>query len=918
MLSLRNIFLVRVFYVLACFSIIPVGAVLAATEQSFTLFESGQVRPLAMSNNGKHLFAVNTPDNILEIFDITDSGLVHNQRVPVGLEPVAVAVRNDNEVWVVNHLSDSISVIKWEDDSPYVARTLLVGDEPRDIVFAGKKNNRAFITTAHRGQNAPNDPQLTTPGIGRADIWVFDADEDNEVTPITIIQLFTDTPRALAVSADGKRVYAAGFKTGNQTTSVWESHVTNTMGLPGPIVDSNDEPQPAVGLIVKYNGSNWVDELDRSWNQFVKFTLPDNDVFVINAMASPPAQISGSAGAYSGVGTVLFNMVVNPVNGSVYVSNTEAINEKRFEGLGSTHNAGTVRGRFVKNRITVIKDGAVLPRHLNKHIDLSMCCDANDKQHSLAQPTDMTISKDGKTLYVAAFGSGKIGVFDTASLEDDSFQPDAKNQVILSAGGPSGVVLDDKHDRLYVLTRFDNGISIIDTERKSEISHITMYNPEPASVVAGRPFLYDASYTSIDGNSSCAGCHIFGDMDDLAWDLGDPDGSAANVPGPVVPLTGVWRFTPRMIGVNTPTTFRALKGPMTTQSLRGMANYGPMHWRGDRTGGNIEPSQQPDSGIYNEQIAFKQFNPAFVGLVGRAQQLTDAEIQAFTDFTLQIVYPPNPIRALDNSLTVQQQRGRDYFFNRRSDTFSTCEGCHTTDPDGNKEYGVAKPGFFGSSGEYTAGRIVKQILKIPHLRNLYQKIGMFGMPAVPELFPVIINGEVNPFMGDQIRGFGLIHDGSQDTIFSFHKRKFLLQRPAGTNGPGDPGNNGFNRDFSIGDGERRDLESFLLAFPSNLAPIVGQQVTINKRNYKNQAVLNRADLLKARADAGECELVAQKNNDHGYLYLGGDLYQTVISDQNISDADLRSLARSEKENAVTWTCVPNGSGQRIAIDNHLR
>ena len=24
---------------------------------------------------------------------------------------------------------------------------------------------------------------------------------------------------------------------------------------------------------------------------------------------------------------------------------------------------------------------------------------------------------------------------------------------------------------------------------------------------------------------------------------------------------------------------------MTTQSLRGMANHGPMHWRGDRTGG---------------------------------------------------------------------------------------------------------------------------------------------------------------------------------------------------------------------------------------------------------------------------------------------------------------------------------------------
>ena len=38
--------------------------------------------------------------------------------------------------------------------------------------------------------------------------------------------------------------------------------------------------------------------------------------------------------ALPGVGTVLFNMVVNPVSGKVYVTNTEARNEVRFEGPG--------------------------------------------------------------------------------------------------------------------------------------------------------------------------------------------------------------------------------------------------------------------------------------------------------------------------------------------------------------------------------------------------------------------------------------------------------------------------------------------------------------------------------------------------------------------------------------------------------
>ncbi len=54
------------------------------------------------------------PDNTLEVFDITLSGLALRARVPVGLEPVAVAARNDAEVWVVNHLSDSISVVTLE------------------------------------------------------------------------------------------------------------------------------------------------------------------------------------------------------------------------------------------------------------------------------------------------------------------------------------------------------------------------------------------------------------------------------------------------------------------------------------------------------------------------------------------------------------------------------------------------------------------------------------------------------------------------------------------------------------------------------------------------------------------------------------------------------------------------------------
>lgn len=913
-----------------CGAFIFAPHVVAATTSTLTLFETGQVRPLALSHDGKYLYALNTPDAKLEIFRVNSEGIEARGSVSVGLEPVAVAVRNENEIWVVNHLSDSVSVIDvHESEHPRVTRTLLVGDEPRDLLFAGKKHDRAFITTAHRGQNNPNDPQLTTPGIGRADVWVFDANHlgsSLEGTPLTVITLFTDTPRALAATPDGTRVYAAGFFTGNRTTTIAEGTVPDggeaKGGLPATRVDAAGESQPETGLIVQFDGQHWVDELGRNWDDKVRFNLPDKDVFAIDATANPPKPLDGSAGVYSGVGTVLFNMVVNPVNGNVYVSNTEARNLKRFEGagarLGRDH---TVQGHTHESRITVLSSSAVLPRHLNKHIDYSHCCapipnDENAK--SLAQPMEMAVTRDGKRLYVVAFGSSKVGVFTTAELEADTFTPDRANQIAVSGGGPSGLVLDEVRGLAYVLTRFDNSISTLDLRRKKETAHVAMYNPEPASITEGRRFLYDAALTSSHGDSSCSSCHVFGDFDGLAWDLGDPDNTTINNPGPFA-LGPTINFPQGFTATPNP-HFRALKGPMSTQSLRGMANHGPMHWRGDRTGGNDEPSAQPDSGAFNEDLAFKKFNVAFPGLVGRDQQLTPEQMQAFTNFILQVTYPPNPIRNLDNSLTTDQAAGRALYFGNISDTFFNCNGCHVLDPDGNRQYGVAKPGFFGGDGRYSFENET-QFLKVPHLRNMYQKVGMFGMGPDPFFIP----GD-NDFMGDQVRGFGFFHDGSADTLFRFHGARVFLFRPVGALSPLDPGNPGgfpfvppSNPLAGVlnpqGVKMRRLMEQFILAFDSNVAPIVGQQVTLTRTNAEVAAA--RIELLKSRADAGECDLVVHAQNgerERGYLYVHNGMFQSDKTNAApVSDADLRAKAADSK-NTLTYTCVAPESGAWMAFD----
>src|SRR5678815_4198031 len=99
---------------------------------------------------------------------------------------------------------------------------------------------------------------------------------------------------------------------------------------------------------------------------------------------------------------------------------------------------------------------------------------------------------------------------------------------------------------------------------------------------------------------------------------------------------------------------------------------GPMHWRGDRTGGN-----DPGGSALDEDAAFKKFNPAFVNLLGRPAQLTAPKMQAFTDFVLTLEYPPNPVRALDNAATAAQSAGATLFSSSLLDGNQlTCVFCH--------------------------------------------------------------------------------------------------------------------------------------------------------------------------------------------------------------------------------------------------
>ena len=842
-----------------------------AAPASVSVFESGPVRPIALSADGQRLYVANAPANCLEIYALQGDTLTLASTVAVGLEPVAIAERNARELWVVNHLSDSVSVVRL-DGTPRVLRTLNVGDEPRDIVFAGPGRDRAFITAAARGQNRPGiaPNALTTPSLGRADVWVFDAanlDDTLNGKPLAILTLFADTPRALAVSNDGNTVYASPFMSGNGTTALHRDAVFSHK--PGPFKSADGVTAPDTGLIVKFDGSAWRDESGEDWSNRLKFALPDYDLFSISASAAVPAVTS----QVSGIGTTLFNIAVHPVSGLLYVSNTEAFNHVRFEGPGTK--ASTVRGHIAESRISVVNAATrtVDPVHLNGHVDFKLAqgqaIAAAEKAKSLAQPTALAFNPVGDTLYVAAFGSAKVAVLPTASVKSGAFVPDSARHITVP-DGPAGLALNTSGSRLYVYSRIAHSISVVDTALKSVLKSVALFSPEAMRVKNGRRFLYDAVATSSNGTTACASCHIFGDMDHLSWDLGNPDDPTKANTNAYLPNSP--RTTPR---------FHPMKGPMTTQTLRAMAGNGPTHWRGDRIGSSRQVVRGALESL--EEASFKEFNPAYVALVGRQSELAAEDMQAFTDFAMSLAMPPNPVRALDNSLDASQQAGRDIYFNVNSITgLGSCNTCHTLDPAKKK---------FGTGGLMTfEGLRITENFKIPQLRNVYQKVGMFGFSGDALQTPT----------GPQVRGFGFSNDGAIDTLDNFFKDS-VFRFPA----PQDQ--------------TRAQVISFVLAMDSDLAPIVGQQVTW--RPGAGADVEARVALFKQQASlpSPACELVVRGSPGGGSA--GGPalsaLYQSdgswlTKAGARLTDAALRALASASQP--LTLSCVPPGSGKRIAFN----
>ncbi|MCA9310044.1 MAG: hypothetical protein KDA21_02500, partial [Phycisphaerales bacterium] len=683
-------------------------------------------------------------------------------------DPISVRARSNSEAWVVNHISDDISIVSLTTGN--VVRTLRTGDEPSDVVFAGT-DGRAFVSCAMDDQ-----------------VMVFDPAAPDALP--AVIDIDGESPRALAVSPDGSTVYAAIFFSGNASTVLNGGHglaglsrVVNNPATPYggvnpppngpngtfvPPQHPNNPPPPRVGLIVRKNADQWLDDNGTDWTPWVSganasmsnrptgWDLPDRDVAIIDAASRT---VTGYA---HGAMNIVMGLAVNPADGRITVIGTDGTNQVRYEP--------NLNGIFLRVLVGLF-DPAVDPpaltsRDLNPHLAyLQSNIPAGERDKSLGDPRAIVWNSAGDLAWIAGMGSNNLVRIDASGSRVPDPSSGAADVVTTDVGeGPTGLALNEGLGVLYCLNRFEGTISLVNVTTAAERGVVSFFDPTPAVIRLGRKHLFDTHKNSGLGHVACGSCHVNTRMDKLAWDLGNPaeemeigaildQNLGAGQPG----------FDPFTVPPGLQfQDWHPMKGPMTTQTLQDIIGHEPHHWRGDRFG-------------------IEEFEGAFVSLQGKDVPPTPAEMQQFENYLDTITFPPNPYRNFDNSLPTALDLDGHYATGRftlaKGDPLPAgnainglhlytdvntdgvkCQQCHAL-PHGSgtnfvwdgSQYNPFPTGPMGEKHRHliTADGQSNRTMKIAQLRNMQDKTGMS--------FAITENNA----------GFGYLHDGTIPAIENF-------------------------------------------------------------------------------------------------------------------------------------------------------
>ncbi|RYD34611.1 MAG: hypothetical protein EOP86_10550, partial [Verrucomicrobiaceae bacterium] len=455
------------------------------------------------------------------------------------------------------------------------------------------------------------------------------------------------------------------------------------------------------------------------------------------------------------------------------------------------------RGHFADHRISRLNpaSGTVRIQDLNPGTDYSVLPNPASLETALAQPTALVFQPDGTAAWTAAYNSDRVAKLDaegrvTARVDVRLPLPAGSTDVNDSRHmrGPRGLAINAAGTRLYAHNKLANTISVIDTASAAVISEVPAgsQDPTPSDLRAGRAFLHDARLSS-NGTVSCVTCHLDSDTDGLAWDLGDPGGQMATVAGY---NNSVHSPTPQS------RIMHPMKGPLLTQSLRGLAPGQLLHWRGDR----------PD---------VASFNATFPALLAGAE-LPAADMGKLTAYLHSLRLHPNPHRLPDRTLPAELDggsavRGRLVFLNHDLSHCITCHAASPTNPGTGSDNNVDLMQEVGST----------QPVKTPHLRLAYQHPD-FSRAA----------GAAN------ITGYGLLKDGTAPTSDMPIGHPYALANLTTLQ-------------------QFHDLRAFIMAFDTGTAPAVGRSRTVTGVPVAGSPAETDLALLETRASAGDCDLTVQ-------------------------------------------------------------
>lgn len=309
-----------------------------------------------------------------------------------------------------------------------------------------------------------------------------------------------------------------------------------------------------------------------------------------------------------------------------------------------------------------------------------------------------------------------------------------------------------------------------------------------------------------------------------------------------------------------------IKGPMLTQTLRGLPEVGPYHWRGE----------QKDLG---------EFNGAFEGLLD-GEVLEEEQLTELVAYMNSLRFPPNARQALDRSYagtTALNGKGDagvglDVFKNTPYVGVTTCAACHQL-PTGTDNQIVRLP-HVGPPSFMT---------QIAHLRGLADKIG----PRVSA------GGRV----GDRaFLGNGLTHTGVEPDLEHF------------VAGPAFPMHSGQDEE---------NLVAFLEAFDTGLSPATAYLTTIDPSDPSR--MLRWAEVetfVRARATerVADFVLLTRISDPHGNVFPASAVWDADVNAWRSPSIHLPTSSFQDLDpwidagNPVTIMGMPAGSGTRFAID----